>query len=814
MGERRCHVGRVLAAYGFVAALVGWSGNGLAMADDESCTAACFPEELQICPIPLQRFHVGFPVQQTARYNWQHGDCDLPGLMTWSVVDGPDEFDIDGAGGLFYWTPQEQGVFDITIRISVLGNDEIEAFHTFTAIVDRNTITYPLWRDYLSESSTVEITGRATATIESKFHSYSLWMSEMDMPDQTPHDESWQLIVGPVYNEVRETDVLAQWDVSSLQDGTRLALRLVVELRNGNQSIVDNQVIIDRTSMPGWPKRVGPITHSVVAEDLDDDGRSELMVVTHHGELHAWNIDGSERFVLDVGGATYTAPSVGDIDGDRKPEVLWTVGSYTGNSQLWACHNDGTIVEGFPVPGPDNRTFRVTPTLADLDGDKTLDVIVSARAPGCDCGVQVFAYTYDVANASVAMIPGWPQTLDEGVWSTYSSASVADLDGDGWPEVVMEAAGNGPSGWVSKAYAWHADGQEVEGWANGVELPVPVSSAQTHGAGSPASSAQPAIADINMDGRYEIVIGANVLSDEGEIITTLSGATPSLSAAIGDLDEQAGNGLEIVVGGRAYDSNGDQLYDGFPTPYPLASSIIGAMSHGEITVSGSPRGGWVAPSVQAFYLDGSDATNYPKSLFGNTLDAGAPVQGDFDNDGMADVAVAVTDGSYGGVVSVWRCPHSENVDEVRYWPMLGHNARHTGCYDVPRPDPPTDVRVLRYSDRVIVRWADRSMVEDHYVVERSSSGLPFSFVPLAWLPGSIDRYVAWGTSAATQQYRVRAVRIDPTSGRSVFSRFATEGEFVASGEGGTVGRAISSHPPPAAAGPATEEGVSATQGTQ
>ena len=75
-----------------------------------------------------------------------------------------------------------------------------------------------------------------------------------------------------------ESGPLAEWDVSALPDGGRYYLRLTVELNDGTQSVVENQVIDDRSANPGWPKRVGPITHSPVLADIINVGIVSFLV--------------------------------------------------------------------------------------------------------------------------------------------------------------------------------------------------------------------------------------------------------------------------------------------------------------------------------------------------------------------------------------------------------------------------------------------------------------------------------------------------------------------------------------------------------
>ena len=67
-------------------------------------------------------------------------------------------------------------------------------------------------------------------------------------------------------------------------------------------------------------------------------------------------------------------------------------------------------------------------------------------------------------------------------------------------------------------------------------------------------------------------------------------------------------------------------------------------------VAGSSRGQSPLPGILAYDAQGVAVDEFPKSLYGNTDDDGAPVIGDFDGDGLVDIAATITDASYGGVI--------------------------------------------------------------------------------------------------------------------------------------------------------------------
>jgi hypothetical protein len=156
------------------------------------------------------------------------------------------------------------------------------------------------------------------------------------------------------------------------------------------------------------------------------------------------------------------------------------------------------VQRGFPVAlGGAFLALGSSPTLADLDGNGTLEIIVAGRdlvsgKPGC--GGMVYAYQH---NGSL-------------MWQTHvraainSAPTIADLTGDGHPDVVV-----GMGGFV-EGQCWHGgvialDGltgkklwtfdtqdwlnHRPDGWRDGVY-------------------STPAIADVNGDGQPEVAFGA------------------------------------------------------------------------------------------------------------------------------------------------------------------------------------------------------------------------------------------------------------------------------------------------------------------
>lgn len=707
-------------------------------------------------PTPDMRVHFGFRVDYQFLLN---SHCPTPRIDNSRVFGAPPEFQMF-SGGRIDWTPATLGTFTVRIETGHYPGDSsypVVVSTTFNLIVDDNTMTYPNFRDYLNEQSVVEILGRAHGE---DFVSYSLEYGAVTGNHDSP--SSWISIAGPVLSPVEVTGRLALWDISALPDGGRYHLRLTVDLNNGTKSVLINPVIIDRNIKSGWDVRLddfAPITRSPIVTDLDDDGLDEILVLslTQPATVYVFRITGELMWKAESSNLGYGGVSVGDIDGDKKPDVVWT-SSDDINARRW----DGSAIPGFPIRllnGSGAGEFRAPPTLADLDNDGADDIIVG-NTHGND-PAKVFAYRYNPALGAPQAVSGWPQSINHQL--ILAAVSVGDINSDGSPEVVTEAD--------DRAYAWHSNGTPVAG-LHGALLAAPIRNAQMLAGDGGISTSQPAIADLNNDGAKEIIIGSNVLRPNGTYLPGWEGARPTavnaLSAAIGDVDGNKDNGMEVVLGNTTWLADGT-LYRTLSAH--LASAILGNCGiHTSLVDMVAPLRGSSSPGFHGFHMHSGDPLGrYPKSLYGSAGDAGGAVIGDFDADGKVDVAVTITDATYGGVVVVYNMTR-KNYDEDHPWPMLGHDVKRSGLYTVPQPNRPANLTATRAGSVVTLNWLDESLSEDRYLVERSFSGAPFSYVRIAELSPNSSQYVDSAPNSGVLHYRVRTERRDPPTGRWIISR--------------------------------------------
>ena len=162
--------------------------------------------------------------------------------------------------------------------------------------------------------------------------------------------------------------------------------------------------------------------------DLLGDGQVAIVYASIDGFLYAWNPDGSSLpgFPANLGAATLGSVAVGRLDGPQDPpSIVIPAGNYT----LMVRRADGSNRTGFPVSVPTTGAgISPSPALADMNGDGFLDIVYAAT----NGRVYVF-------DRNGAQVPPWTaasrfSSLTSG--ATRASAVVADIDGDGWNDVV------------------------------------------------------------------------------------------------------------------------------------------------------------------------------------------------------------------------------------------------------------------------------------------------------------------------------------------------------------------------------------------
>jgi hypothetical protein len=239
----------------------------------------------------------------------------------------------------------------------------------------------------------------------------------------------------------------------------------------------------DGSSFPGWPQPLPAYSAgSVALADLDGDGSKELILVSldwnSDRHLYAFHSNGTivAGFPVLIGKESAYWPVVGDVDGDGKPEIV-TAGIVSPNYE-WVVSakvfSNAGILKVQMVGDGTRQIWAGMPALADLDADGKLDIIVQTNT------------MLHVWRGNGTRLQGWPVIFP--VPGDHASPVIGDVDGDGFPDVVAVSRGH--------LFVYNRRGVMHRRFPKYIQ---PLE----------AGSITPAIADIDLDGRNEIVVTAD-----------------------------------------------------------------------------------------------------------------------------------------------------------------------------------------------------------------------------------------------------------------------------------------------------------------
>ncbi|MCS6913354.1 MAG: VCBS repeat-containing protein [Myxococcales bacterium] len=389
---------------------------------------------------------------------------------------------------------------------------------------------------------------------------------------------------------------------------------------------------MDRCKWP--PAGMTPPAREVVMTplviDLDGDGKPEIVFAPQQGSSPARLVairghNCAPLYDVDAGLQAFAQLAAGDLDGDRRPEI---VGLLAGGAQgggrrvaVFAGQTGQKLAESATAYEINGAGFDCSgPAIADLDGDGTPEIVVAAT---------VLRWNKPMGRLDVL----WSRPTPAGTWGTLSLAN--DMDGDGKLEVVT--------------------GTRIYDGLSGADKTPSVMNALTIGG-------YPAIGDFNKDGHPDLVFVQSQNGNQRVAVVDvknnafLMNPTPIPGGwggppTVADFDGDGKPEFGTAGPSHYYVFSLDCLAN--PPPAKCRGSLPGVLWQSQTKDRSS---GGTASSVFDFNGDGRPEVVYRdecwlrvydgrdgRTLFARSVTSGTalemPVVADVDNDGHADLVV-------------------------------------------------------------------------------------------------------------------------------------------------------------------------------
>ncbi len=504
-----------------------------------------------------------------------------------------------------------------------------------------------------------------------------------------------------------------------------------------------------------WETQVrAPINSTPAVADIDQDGTPEVIVglggyvgspCWHGGLIALDGHTGAEQWLFDTQDwlnhtqdgwldGVYSSPAVGDVDNDGDLEVVfgaWDQCIYLLNGA------DGTPVwpelNGVPEQHHcgqhgfyNEDTIWSSPTLADLDGDGTLEIVIGADiSAGNQNDDPTGGYVYILKHDGTVLAREW---LDQAI---YSSPAVGDLDDDGQYEIIV---GTGTylsgKGYYVKAFNYNPSGGSVtdrlvQKW---------------HWSTSGRVFSSPALADLTGDGYLDVVAVAHV----------------------GDGPEQGGanNGSKVFAwnghtGAKLFET---LICDSFGNHYavhtsPTIAEVGRASDTGLKILFGHSWEVGILNADGTYYTDsGSCYANETTNItyWTNYSTYASPAAGDIDGDGNVEVVIgAAQDVGNPNVGRLYVWEPGRAIGALP-WPMFRHDAQNTGRYQLA-----PHLSVLPTSLTILHQYGSGATARSHLSIHNTGGG-SFSWA-VSSKPASMIVIPASGTVSSSSSVQATVV---------------------------------------------------------
>lgn len=193
----------------------------------------------------------------------------------------------------------------------------------------------------------------------------------------------------------------------------------------------------------------GAVDTFPVVGDVDNDNNEEIILISR-ASAYPWtnylkvlNSSGEEETTVALSGSVPygTAPALGDMDGDKIPDIIVQTEGYINVVNIYSPANSWTktITSGGWIGNS-------SPVIGDVNGDKLMDIVFTTQ----ENGSSINGYAHVVLNNQI-YAEDFPMSLPIGAGAV---PAIWDLDQDNHNEVIISgsywsgAAGDYDKVWV------------------------------------------------------------------------------------------------------------------------------------------------------------------------------------------------------------------------------------------------------------------------------------------------------------------------------------------------------------------------------